>query len=89
MGARAGAAALEGGAPPGAVVGAAEPAGAAEGAVVPSVLALLGAGAAAGAGSGVELLHPLKIRVAERAKLAANARNFSRMVVSVESNLLA
>ncbi len=62
----------------GGAAGDGEPAGAAAGAAVPSELAV-GAGEEAGAGAGVELLHPLRMSAAERAKLAANARDFSRM----------
>ena len=68
------------GATAGAAAGVAEFVGAAAGgAAAGSELALLGAGVAAGAGAGVELLHPLKIRDAERAKLVAKTRNLSRM----------
>jgi hypothetical protein len=66
------------GAPPGAGVIAVEleGAGAVAGAAEPSELA---AGEPAGAAAGVELLHPLNTKTAERAKLAAMAGNFSRM----------
>jgi hypothetical protein len=40
------------------------------------------AGAPAGAGAGAELLHPPKMSVAERAKLAAKTRDFSRIELS-------
>jgi hypothetical protein len=39
-----------------------------------------------GAGAGVELLHPLKNKVAERAKLAARYIDFTRIVFSGNSN---
>lgn len=42
---------------------------------------------APGAGAGVELLHPLKIKVAERTKLAAKTKDFSRMGRSPEIRL--
>lgn len=50
---------------------------------VPSGLALC-----VGAGAGVELLHPLKNRVDERAKLAARYIVFKRMVFSGRNDLI-
>jgi len=51
------------------------------GAAVPAELELCSG--AAGAGVGVDLLHPLKRRVATRAKLAAKTGHFSRMGISI------
>src|SRR6202035_2817092 len=68
------------GAPLGVPAEPAELAGGAAGATLPSGFALCaGAPAVAGAGAGVELLHPPRISVAERAKLATKMRDFSRM----------
>jgi hypothetical protein len=53
------------------------------GEAVPAELALWSGVAGAGAGAGVELLHPLKTRVATRAKLATKTGHFSRMGISI------
>jgi len=75
----------EAGAVAGAAAGAAEPAGAPAGAGAGSELALPGAGAAAGAaGAGCELLHPLKIKIVERAKFAAKPKCVPRIGISVQ-----